>query len=947
MVAYSYFPDEGVRYLLEHRHLFDVNWTDNELAEKIVAGARNPLDFQSNYKFENLFPETFRSIVELGNRFREEGRENIYAWYGNSAERDSLYIVENLDKFIGLSSAELNLLSGVHPDGVLRVAQENVSKNPQSLAEDAFKGLELLKVNYLLLGEYGIGKEENTHDNKEEIRQCQETVIRSLPNRQVVEAHLLDQGFTAQQLLRFAYREGLSRHDAFVAAEDIGTLFAVSGLSPERFCGQIFDQIVNDDASYESGNANHELNRIANRGVKRLEQVRESLGWLKLDTSDGDAQDESFRQLAEQMLSEFKSDEDIFRSWRSLKAYSEKCRLILEDRERLSTILRLQTEGKEKLAQWYSVISASNDVSTEALTDFISNPRQFFEREASHTPEELHANKKPSNYVEIPNLDMTAEELRDSLIEGSIDSLASLPAYEIEYLVRSHNTREALSALLGSRANNLPGAANNANELFHLVKQSLVQAGITPREYLSGTDVDPKIEQHIREKVDQVIANGGYNKQIFNPNAKHYIASIYAKSSPFGVLAGNDTACCMPFGDGKNNVYMFNPACSQFTIQEPMEDGTRRTVIQSVMSLNAQLNTEKTVGEIVDINAEHLGEIFPESAYTSSQRLVVADNAEVAPNFASQTNADKISELIYGDFFARYLTELAGGRDVKSDEVQIGPNYSKTLTHLPRVPNKSVPLAPMSYSDNIEATSLSLRPQISTNGQIESATLVSKGDFSDRRTKPGVSPLTFEDSLQTAYLEGKVYGGTELFTGLHNMENGLIAKDINNSAKNRPELSFKYLEADNTLEAYILAYQGVWKMNSERASKDENYWERDGWAEGEDQEDDDIQAEKETVQKEVGEPCIYISDYASRGENPIAAGKILNQFVNTYKEQYIDRGNALPIYCQAREGSSYEIITKQLPRFAEKLGVKLTLEEVSQEETDGGIMHTVVIRPTV
>ena len=938
---------DRLNFFIENRYLFDVSWNDDELANKLLSNDVDP--FNVHYRFKYLLPSTFHSIIEYRNR---------YSGYGRTALENSLDMLNNLDKFIALSYEDLSLLTDLHPDEVLRQAE----RSPGCIEEEAFKELGVLKENYLLLGEDRISYSERVKMNqtslrpdelakleamkselsetnrltgkKDEIKHYQEAVIKRLPNRQAVETFLLEQGFTDNQLLRFAYRIGLSRHDAFVAAEDIGRMFKQSGLTPDRFSGQILDQVAKDDVTYESGCANNELNRIANRGIRSLVEVRESLNTTESAPYLA-RQNEMIRQLAEQMLSEFKSNEDIFKSWRTLRSYSEKTKIILEDRERLVTIARLQGEGKENLAKWYGIISASNNVSTEALAEFISDPQDFFERDASHTPESLHDSKKPSNYVEIPNLDLSPGELRDALVEGKMDHLASLPAYEMEYKVRSHDTKEALSALLGSRANNIPGAANNANELFHSLRQALTQCGISPKDYLAGAAVNPEADRLIREKVDQVIADGGYNKQIFNPHAKSYIASIYAKSSPFGVLAGNDTACCMPFGDGKNNVYMFNPACSQFTIQEPMEDGTRRTIIQSVMSLNAELNMQKTVDKLIDENPDNMSDILPEDAYKNSRRLVVADNAEVAPNFATQTNAHRISELVYGDFFARYLAELSQVRDVKNDEVQIGPNYSKTLTHLPRVPNKSVPVAPVSYSDNIESTSLSLKPEISTNGQIESATLLAKGDFSEKQINPGVSPLTFEDTLPTAYLEGKVYGGTDLFSGLHNMENGLIAKDINNSAKNRPEMSFKYLGTDNTLEAYILAYQGIWGAGRDRLERSD--WDDEGY----------MRVGEADYKGKSEEPCIYISDYASRGEKPIAAGKILNQFVNTYKEQYIDRGNALPIYCQAREGSSYEIITKQLPRFAEKLGVKLTLEEVSQEETDGGIMHTVVIRPTV
>ena len=48
-------------------------------------------------------------------------------------------------------------------------------------------------------------------------------------------------------------------------------------------------------------------------------------------------------------------------------------------------------------------------------------------------------------------------------------------------------------------------------------------------------------------------------------------------------LQVNDTACCMPFGSGKNNVYTYNPVCSLFTVQKKIGDKWR-TIAQSVLT---------------------------------------------------------------------------------------------------------------------------------------------------------------------------------------------------------------------------------------------------------------------------------------------------------------------------------------------------------------------------
>lgn len=44
-------------------------------------------------------------------------------------------------------------------------------------------------------------------------------------------------------------------------------------------------------------------------------------------------------------------------------------------------------------------------------------------------------------------------------------------------------------------------------------------------------------------------------------------AQIHDKSDPEGWVCGNYTDCCMPFGDPKNDDYMFNRSTQYFTVK--------------------------------------------------------------------------------------------------------------------------------------------------------------------------------------------------------------------------------------------------------------------------------------------------------------------------------------------------------------------------------------------
>ena len=79
---------------------------------------------------------------------------------------------------------------------------------------------------------------------------------------------------------------------------------------------------------------------------------------------------------------------------------------------------------------------------------------------------------------------------------------------------------------------------------------------------------------------------------------------------------------------------------------------------------------------------------------------------------------------------------------------------------------------------------------------------------------------------------------------LHNMENGLIAKDINNNFKKRKNLSLKYENEQGKILGYLFAY------------------------EGEDNEN----------------PIIYITDLAADPESKMAGGRLINEFLKLYKK---------------------------------------------------------------
>jgi len=897
--------DDGEVSAVAH-YLSNFQGLNTEVAKKLIEAGQGEAVAKHLSIFEGLNTEVAKKLIEAGEV--SAVAENLYNFQGldsHIAEElidagEGSAVLDNIERFAGLDISVLSRLPFSH----YSYSRYLESQDEESITPEHLKLKEILEQTCLLSNELPEGVLQRDNWNAEELAE------EAFPNIQdaAPASELLELGFSPLQLLRYADRDNLSRHDAFLASADIAALFKKSDLSVEDFYQNILWQVKMDDSSYEEGTAHHYLNALANRGIPTLEEIHNQIKEYSPQV----------QEEAKSIIADFKSNEDIFANWRSLKAFYEKCNIIQNEIETLAKIAELKEKGKDKLAEWYRLIAKSKNVSTSALNDFIARPDRFFEAEATHTDPELHEAKKPSNYYRIPNLDLTAEELRDALVEGAIDKVAAIPPMEISYEIapKGKYLRSAIqdleiapraSLLLGSRKQNIEGLAADVPKLFSELNKLLreSQPPMNVNQFLSG-EVQP--DEATSEKIRALLDSCRLRGDLVIEKGERYLATIHPKSSPFGVLAGNDTACCMPFGDGKAVLYMMNPVCAQFTIQKEKEDGTRRTLVQSVMTLNYPIPGH-SVPELIELlqSERDISQVLPDEALLNQRKLIlVGDNAEAAPNFKSDlVTAGELSELLYGDFFARYLEQITSpeGR-VNTTQIQIGLN-SDVLHNLPQVPNETIPLAPLSYSDNIESTSYQLRPKKAPAGRVK----LEIRQLPDRKIDPvpsGVSDLTYADTLSTAFLESKAYkDAQDLLTGLHNMENALIAKDINNSFKERPNLSLKFVDRDGHFRSYILAYQGVYE--------------------------------------ETGEPCIYISDFASDRQTS-SAGFVLKHFCQRYKENYLDQNNTLPIFAEMRESTSYKLITDNKEMIEGFLGATINIEEIdSYSRGDGEKIHVVKI----
>lgn len=367
---------------------------------------------------------------------------------------------------------------------------------------------------------------------------------------------------------------------------------------------------------------------------------------------------------------------------------------------------------------------------------------------------------------------------------------------------------------LGSRRNGITGLARNPRKLFSELTQLLKPHGMSVIEYMHGkllpNDV-PDADIPLSEKIEALLYDPHFGMEKPSVNTREFVASISKKSDPEGVLAGDDTASCMPFGDGKNTVYTFNPNTSQFVVRIVNRDGTERTIAQSVLTKDIDIQRAvPTVISNLQQEDQNLRDILPEDILLSAPVYAACDNVEVAPNYSDEPYVEIIA-TIFKDFFKEYMNRYAEKEGLHTEKVLIGQGYTDALSNLPSEANTFMPQAPVSYSDKTgnDVFTLDLKAKTEASTALQKHVQQVAAERQPKPTLPnirGLEYLTFEDTLKVAYLEGKAYSDNEsLMQFLFDMENSLIAKDINNAAKDRPNISLTYTDEVGKMRGYILA----------------------------------------------------------------------------------------------------------------------------------------------
>ena len=209
-------------------------------------------------------------------------------------------------------------------------------------------------------------------------------------------------------------------------------------------------------------------------------------------------------------------------------------------------------------------------------------------------------------------------------------------------------------------------------------------------------------------------------------------------------------------------------------------------------------------------------------------------------------------------------------------------NYNKLNILTDRVPNESLPVFVNAYSDNSASYSLQWN--------------LDAGEQKEKEKKIWIHPLSIEDVVQISYMEWKIYPSS-MKDHLWNLQHEITASILNNTLKNRPNLSFAWYNEEWKIWWYILAYQ--WRMKD--------------WT-----------------------PWVYISDFAmDEKERWTAWVKMIHHWMDEVKKNYPD----MPVFTRARENTSYRMIKA----FAERKWYEIVEDEIMQDWWEK--FHRVVMNP--
>lgn len=274
------------------------------------------------------------------------------------------------------------------------------------------------------------------------------------------------------------------------------------------------------------------------------------------------------------------------------------------------------------------------------------------------------------NIIDAPGFNLSAlavmsgQQRFSELLSGQLDK--DQPFSPVRRIFVGRPLSDLISEGLGSRERGLKGTASSSKKLYRALSQLIKGKTVVGRK-MEINDLLNAVQQDLTDEVLGILQR--YKVDV----GPVIVAQVHAKSDPEGWVCGNYTDSCMPFGDRKNDDYMFNPSTQYFTVKY-----NDRIVAQSVVVDGRDERTEEDV--------------------------IILDNIEVARNYR---NLEQLLAQVYEVFWSDYTDK----------SVKIGAGFSDlAIPSSKREENFYKPKTPLQYSDARGSTIYDL-PKLNRNEQ--------------------------------------------------------------------------------------------------------------------------------------------------------------------------------------------------------------------------------------
>ena len=715
--------------------------------------------------------------------------------------------------------------------------------------------------------------------------------------------------------LRFLNRSNVDVHDATGCVDSLKRFFAQRADQSPKEMVTLLDQVTRDDVSYDGRPSQVQLRIVLEMiGDARIEDILALVERLNLP---------SFVERMAKLRDDARFHP--YKTWKGMKEFAA----VVDFLNKNKTLERLaDSDAPESTKRFGHALLEHPGVPAADVLRFLTDAPGFLSASATYATDSVHERMAPINLAGVERLGLTASEVRDAIADGSLDRLQVLPAFERTFAFDARGTdpfsaeslQSSLLKALGRRerdamdapeggAGALKPKARDVKKLFASVQAILDLHGIdreNRKPWLLGEAA--MVPAYWTEPLARDLHAAVYDKKIGidAPATFEVRARIGKKSDPSLIVAGNDTASCMPFGDGKTNVYAWSPACAQMVVERRLTDGTWRTMAQSVV-MPTLAGDAPAPGRFARLLAEEKVRGVFDAAEFARPSVILCDNVEPNKNDVDEGRMPVI-EAAYRAFFREYLSRHASDIGVDPTRVVIGKEdyLGHDRLTFPKTANVFVPLAPISYTDNNAVESFVIETGLDGTSRRPPLTppAYQEGEHGGRT---GIRDATGADILAMAYLEGKGFAdNARMMFGLYDRQQRVTAALISREQHGDPALTLISRDDKGEPVGYMLAYVGHTS---------------------------DV-------------PEAFIDDFAVDRSKGLAAmryaSRLLEAFLDRYVAHYDSRNEPFPsIFAQMREATSYKLLTGQLRTLSEKRGLRVEIEEEGIGSLGGEPMHHV------